>query len=488
MCQRCKKSKRTCRRSPCVVHSENAYASGLKKRPRGPRVAPAPDTTNELKLIVCRVLPMDLKARAITYYMHYHLQTHLDDLDLSKGVYGDSFPIWVCKARNDPIVELAVVVVALAVFSHSQKHVKAAEVAAWTFHQLLQTTRTSIASVKEVKEVNIDTYLVAMFCMCRYVDAVYDSSPAHMKNKFASALQSDFHYNGALAVLTVWRDRLSHKSPATDVMRHARRGMIRFALLRNLALPAWLNDGAMFGEHGLELEYYDILAQVLGLRQRLSTLLRQKQPLPHASAEFCSEVYWIDTEAQNIHSLLETWKAKFPSAWSFQKHSLSGSHSWPTRDFYSQSVYHYSSPVYAAIWNQYFAAAMLVKSTHLKLHQFLRTDDLLLQHWQQSLECASHITKLSNDLASSIPYCLQRFNIKDTPSAVSEKPSIKVKKTEELDPYLASLTAWPLIIASGIKDLDRDKRLWFRSELVRVGKIVGSGVLKCAENDPWLSL
>ncbi|MCJ1226862.1 hypothetical protein MMC12_003517 [Toensbergia leucococca] len=356
--------------------------------------------------------------------------------------------------------------------------------ASMQYHRLLQVAQVTIPSLNEG---NIDACLLAIFFMSRYEDAVHRSSHLNLRSPLATKFQSFSHHDGALALLKIWKDRLSHSQPATNIVKHSRRGMIKSALLRNLALPEWILDGAYFGEYGLELEYDCIVVRIVHVRQRLSTLIKEMSDLQHTSQELILIAEELNEEAQEIDKALQDWAAHFPSTWCYQRHTLSTPHSWSARDFYSPIVYSYSSPAYAAVWSQYYAMSMLINSTRLRVLRISHpnSDDFA---YDQRLECLSRIRIMANDLASSLPFCLQRFKVTDSPDSSSDRNSITLNTNEDIKPYVAGPVVWPLGIASSLGDVDFKLRSWFRSELARLGRLLGIRLFECAETDQWLEL
>lgn len=498
-----------------MIHIENSYASGQRKRPRGPRPDPTVEpndlssktslmikghkltpetrlelpelvsnceTTDDLNNIFQRPL-VDLKTQATMYYMHYHLKTLQDALNISKGISDDILPIWMSSAES-PILDLAVSSMALAVFSRTQHHPPAAREASMKYHRLLQVVQVTIISLNEG---NVDASLLAIYFMSRYEDVIHRPRKLNPNTPFATTLQSFLHHDGALAILKVWKDRLSHSQPATDVIKHTRRGMIRSALLRNLALPEWMLQGTLFGERGLELEYDCIVVRIANVRQRLAMLLKEKKAQQCTSNDPTSTAEELNGEARDIDKALQDWTSHFPSTWCHQGHTLSNSDVWPTKDFYSEAVYSYSSPAYAAVWIQYYASRMLINSTRLRILRLSRTnsDDFA---FEQRLKCLSHISSMAHDLASSVPFCLQRFKVTDSLGLSSHRESVTLTTNEDIQPYIATLTVWPLGIASSLADVNVKQKTWFRSVLARLGRVVAVGVFECAETDHWLEL
>lgn len=468
------------------IHIENSYASGEKKRPRGPRSAPAAKLTGDLDVVLQRPL-VDLKTKALQYYLHHHLHTPDDALNISKGLTDICLPVWMSKAEC-PILDLAVSSMALAVFSRTQQHPPASIEASKKYHQLLQIAQVDILHLNEA---NIDAYLLAIYFMSRYEDVVYRPNHLNLKTPFTKTCQSFSHHDGALAMLKFWKDRLSHSQPATDVIKHTRRGMIKSALMRNLAMPKWLTQGTSFGENGLELEYDRIIVQIASLRQRLSTLLKDNTGLQRTSSDdLAATAEDLNTEARDIDKALQDWNEHFPSTWSYQRHFLSEpQHPWPLEDFYSPMVYSYSSPAHAAAWNQYHTTRMLLNSTRLSILQISRPSSHNSAYYEQRLKCLSDLNTMADDLASTVPFCLQRFKAVDCPdSSTSCQNPITLNTNEEIKPYVAISIIWPLTIASSLADVDVKQQLWFRSELARLGRIGGFRVLECAETDRWLEL
>ena len=479
VCSRCIKSNRAClglrSSSPTpVFHLENAYASGARKRPRGPRTSRTPlkKLTNPYPSPQAPLL-LDLKTQAVNYYINSNFQTLAEAPSLSKGIPYDVLQIWNLKG-NCEILDLAVSSMALAVFSRTQHHPKA-EIEAIRKHQ--QLLRLAQERFKSLDNENIDECLLAIFFMGRYEDAMH--TPARLKPKvpFTKTLQSSSHHEGGLTMLKIWKEDLMGKAPVTGVIKHTRRGLIRSALIRSVALPEWSQDGACFGEGGLELEYDGVVVRLSGIRQRLSALLNVS-PLRRSFPEFTSTVEELHIETTDLDRALQKLTTHFPKTWRYQIHTLPEPHPWPIRDFYSPIIYNYESPAYAAVWNTYFSTRMLINNTLLKILSLAPSPST---HSSQLLSCHSNLRLMANDLASSIPYCLERFSL--DPSF-----AITLDTKEDIKPYLANLVVWPLTIASSLENLDRGQRQWFRSELARLGRVVGVGVIECAEMEEWMVL
>ncbi|KAE8148680.1 hypothetical protein BDV25DRAFT_157798 [Aspergillus avenaceus] len=466
ICLRCINSRRTCygRRDQQVWHTENAYASRQTKRPRGPRPAKVDLTVSPI--------PTDLKSCALAYYMHNYSETPLGVPDFVKEVTGGCFPI-LPSAPWCSIIDLAISSVALATFSRAKRYPKAAIEATSTYAQLLQISQAELHCLNSR---NLDTCLLAVFFMGRYEDSIYCPGS---KIPLQLTLQSFSHHDGAMAILKVWIDRLRHNGPATNVIKHTRRGLIRSVLMRHAALPEWIQDGALFGEDGFELVYDRILVRVVNLRHRLVSLNMMVLPQPGIVGNTV-EINEFNKDAQVLDEDLEHCVAQVPRPLnSLRRHRISELISWPTKDFYSPVVYSYSSLAYAAACCQYYATRMLVKSTRLRILALSSVSDMA-QEQQLSFE----MRYIGDDLAASTPFCLRRFGL----TTQSHRNPINLNTDEYIKPIDARLIIWPLSIASSLDNMDISQKTWFQGQLSRLGKIVGFGVLESAEKDDWLVL
>lgn len=464
-----------------VIHVENSYASGQIKRPRGPRSFSPVDLRSNKDDVLLGPL-INLKDQAIAYYIHHHFQIPHKVTNVTKGISDDFLPVWIFKA-DCTILNLAVSSMALAVFSHTKQHPQAAIQASMEYNHLLHITQNQIVSLE--KE-SIDVWLLATHFMSRYEQATYRPDAFNPKASFGVRLRSFLHHDGALAILKFWKDHLSQQQPVTDVIKHTRRSMIRSALIRNTALPKWIIDGVSFGEHGLELEYDCIIIRIISIRQKLFTLHLERNDIHSVSDEFFSAVQKLNDEARDVDKALRDWTAHFPGTWCYQRHNLPNSHLLDNRYFYSSTVFSFSYSTYAAVWGQYFAASLLINSTRLKILDLngLNSDNFVDE---QRLGCLSRIEIMGNDLASTVPYCLQRFEVVDN---LNSPPlhSITLNTKDDVKPYVASTIAWPLSIASSIDNVDIKQRLWFQSGLGHIGRMIGDRVLQSAETHRWVEL
>ena len=382
------------------------------------------------------------------------------------------------------MLDLAISSMALAVFSRTQNHPLAAREASLEYCQLLQLMRTTMPALNET---NIDNCLLAIYCMSRYEDVLHCSSRFDQKTPFLTSLQSLSHHDGALAILKEWKNNLSHYHPATNIIKHTRRGLIRSALLRNLALPAWMLKGDLFGEHGLDLEYDSIIACIVNVRHDVSALVQESSRKMDESEDFKFRIEKLNQEAQSIDKALRDWATHFPSEWSYQRYTSHHFKSCLENDFHSQIVYIYSNPAYGSAWNHYFATAVLINSTRIRILDLSPSKDDS-SYRTQRLECFGNIESMAADLAASLPVSLQRANVAEHSKQPPTRAAIKVLQNVETKAEVATLSAWPLTLVSSIEHLGLAQKSRFRSELAHLGKVVGDGVLQCAESSQWLKL
>lgn len=377
------------------------------------------------------------------------------------------------------MVDLALSSMALAVFSRTQHHPAAATEASSRYYRLLRVVQERIAQmgVSTLHERNIDACLLAIFLMGRYEGVAHRPGDLNSRDPFTSLQDSWCHHDGAMAILKIWNNNFSHNT-ATCIIKQTRRGLIKSYLLRNLPLPDWMQNGIRFGEHDLDLDYDRVIVRIVNLHYA-STILKQEDGLQIEKAKE------LNKEAQELDRALQNWAAQIPSTNSYQPNILTESGHWPRRHFYSSIVYSYSSPGYAAAWAQYFATRMLINAIGLRVLELIRPNSFIEPTYeQQRLPYMTQLQAMADSLASTIPFCLERFKVGNPNSQLP----ITLNKNEEIEPRLANLVGWPLTIASSLEGIDVRQRLWFRSELARIGRIIGDGMLVCADADQWAIL
>ncbi|OCT54441.1 hypothetical protein CLCR_00886 [Cladophialophora carrionii] len=372
---------------------------------------------------------------------------------------------------------------ALAVFSRTQHLAAAATEAREKYDQLLRTAQVALPNLVHR---DVDAALLAIFLMSRYEDSMH--TPDEVQS--TTAFKSYYHHDGATVVLKIWHENsVKIMQPASDIIKHSRRGIIRSFLLRQMAVPVWLANGAQFGECGLELEYDQLLVRVANLRHQLKHI--QQERLLHDRRS--QEVYWraraLNTEADTLNKALQDWSSRLPSTWCPQRHLIPAHVSLPRDHCFSSIVYTYSSVAYAPVWLNYFATMMLLNRARLRILEITRpsSDDLAGEQQREEEDCCLQIREMADALSSSIPFALERFAVAPA-SKTAEQQECILREDEEIKPYHGNLTAWPLSVASSIGGLDGGMRDWLKAELVLVGKTVGAGVLECAQSDDWLDL
>lgn len=452
ICQRCSKSKRQCSgvrsNNDSIVHIENDFASGSRKRPRGPRRrSPAPLS---IKLVV------DLKAQAILYYLHNHVQPLHDAPSISKSVEDDIETIY--KSRpNCPTTQLAISVIALVLFGKTQNQPQAIVDACVGYQKLLQDIQNSISSPENC---DIEACLLAIFCMGRYEDTVHSIEQPITP---MWALRSASHHDGALAVLKAFRNRKgSTMQNIPDIVKHTRRGMIKSAIMRNRNLPDWILEGKDFGEEGLELENDGLLIKLVDLRQRLCSLRDDQEK---GTYEIAQEAAEIAKKAQALDLEMCSWPTHFPSTWLRKEHILPPK--FGVRDS-PRKVYSYQSFAYASIWTKHYAARILVNTLLIQSLHLAYPSRPTSQTKEQISMAHANLTEMAKEFQCSLPFCFG--NLEGT------------VKEEDMHPITIRWVAWPLTMVMFADELEEGLKTFFMDAIVSLGKRVGIGALEKAED------
>jgi hypothetical protein len=415
----------------------------------------------------------DLQTRATAYFLRYHLQELSDAPNIAGGLF-ECVSAWKYSGRTCPQVDLALSCLALAVYSRTQLHPTAALAASSKYYTALQISQTQLAKMEKmtITEGYIDACLLSSFLMGRYEGTVQYLRPDSPETFLE--IRNWSHYDGLMAILKVWRDRMSQCPPST-IVKYTRRQVLKFLLLRSLLLPDWILDGGLFGECGLELDYDRILIQVINLRHNSIQLLSEQHYALSKAAAFYDE-------ATQLERTMEAWITRIPGH--CQKHHLSKPSRWPLRHFYSLTVNTYTSIGHSAVWVGYFATRMLLSSVKLRLLERCADSSAYMK---QRIECTEILNEMGNDMASSIPFCLERISLVGRDPVIII-PSTSSERNEQIKPYLASAVIWPLALGSSIDCINTRHKQWFKSELATIGTIIGDGLLEHAGSDKWVEL
>ncbi|KAJ4258961.1 hypothetical protein NW762_008049 [Fusarium torreyae] len=382
---------------------------------------------------------------------------------------------WHTSGRGSGLVDLAVSSVSLAVYSRVQHSLPAAKEAVRTYSQLLHAAQSQIidAGSQAYAGAASDATLLTIIMMATYETVMH--KPANVRDPLrdiSGTQHSWSHHIGALTVLRHWLNRTDNvTTPAYDnIIRQGRRGIMRFAFMMRHPLPTWLQDGSLFGEHGLDLEFDRVFFQVVNLRSAFTDLYGHSTPIAINNEEAMA----LLVEATRLEGIIDQWQAKVPSEWAPTAVNTEGESG---HNFFSSIINTYKKPIYAAIWLQYFAVRVIIKSMLLKLCQWVPENQ-----WQCNVH-QSQLTTYVERFANDIPFALGRVitKIVDTQGSADSARSADILEPDQgVQPALALFAAWPLTIVSNLDTLASEQRSWFRTQLAQLGRVLGDGALECA--------
>ena len=395
----------------------------------------------------------------------------LKDAPNVSGCLSECVAAWKASGRTSEMVDLALSSMALAVFSRTQKHIGAAAEALSKYHRLLRLCQFWISQVEIAKldAANMDACLLAIAFMGRFEGVAYRIEDSKDSVQSTPQLKSWHHHQGAIVVLKAWYDgRRQDRSSASVIIKHVRRSILRSCLMANRPLPDWLLDGEIFSEHGMELESDKIKIRTLTLRQAYMRLGRDANAIP---------IEQLNNEATEIDKALQNLADRFFKSCFYQQHVIVDCSSFPRRHFFSPVAYSYQRAGYAAIWADYFATRMLINKLRLRILDLSCCNPT---HKRRREECHTAIKSMGESLASTIPFCLERFSLD-----IDKPDSIVLNTNTHITPYLVNSVVWPLVIASGLEGINARQRSWFRCELTELGGLIGDRVIESAGTFGW---
>lgn len=446
--------------SVLTIHSENVYASGIKKRPRGPRPAKSQHLAH--KSSPERSI-LSVKDEAHQLYMVYHLAS-IDNASLV-AKQPDSLVAYAARSA-DPLVAYALSSVSLAIFSRLTKSFAATVEASTQYASLLKLLRPALLSLDQV---DLEACLLAVLLMSFYEDAMYQQLPSSVP--LLQELQNARHYDGILALLRQWTIT-NPSTTGSTVIKHARRAYLKSTLTQGKLLPEWLRDGERYGETGLDLEFDKLWIRMITARQSVTV---------HQSAQDGGQLETVYDDLRKIDIGLQVWTAMFPSSW--RSHSINPEHSQvtPNQNFFSGTIYVHENLSAAAAWVRFYATRMLLCSIRIDaLHlRSVTTDPALIKAQVDEQLATIHAAAVS--LACTLPYVLGRITV----SRDGDEYHISNNK-EGYAVVFDSGLIMPMLIASGLRYVDISLRHWFKSQVVQMGQTMGYGLLEMATRHDWI--
>ncbi|VUC20523.1 unnamed protein product [Clonostachys rosea] len=461
-CRNCIRSNRDCVVDPATrnpgfqFYAENSYASGDARRPRGPRPS------------LATVRPRaDIVSQAKSYYVNYYLYGLSDNMPIVSASMLECLTAWNASRKSSELVDLALSSVALAAYSRVQRSPPARKEAVRAYSQLLHVVQGRVmdAGSRAYAGPASDATLLTILLMATYECIMHNPDP--LASEPSGTRHSWSHHTGALTVLRHWYNRTNQGAAPSHgpFIRQARRGTLRFALMMRHSLPSWLQDGSLFGESGLELEFDKILLRAINLRSALSSVLRNT---------LNDEARTMMVEAARLEEAMGLWQAKTPNTWA---PTIIAIPEEARHDLLSPVVRTYDKPVYAAVWVQYYAVLIVVQSTLLRLCHHIPESQWQYNRYKSELDSSVKC------FASNIPFALDRVVLKDvdTRSSTAHPPSVTFLDSDSaVQPALALSIAWPVTIVSNLDTIASEEQRWFRAQLARLGRVLGDGTLECA--------
>jgi hypothetical protein len=480
ICQKCAKSGRICietraaKQSSFEIHIENAYVSTNTRRPRGPR--------SQFTTLRPRV---DMQSRALLYFLERHVkpvESISAEIPMLSGHLADCISAWRDSGNSNDMVDLGLTALALAIFSRTQHCTSAAIEANARYSRLLKLVHRQISEIRicPSDQKSVDASLLTALIMNRYEHSIHSTTYYNSINPMD--LQTIWsHFDGATAILKAWRDS-PNQSPPSRIIKGTRRSILWASVLRGREVPDWLFCGSLFGEDEcVEVLFDHVVVRLAYMRH---TLVKLKSLSGYSVEEM--EKWHIC--AQEMDTALNIGQSRLPVGWICERHVLPSSGSFPNSSFYSPIVYSYKNLGHAALWSQFSATKMLISCTRLKILDLLRPhqpDNTAYK--QQRSDCVAELRSMADFLASSIPFCYERFAVRNS-NYPSEASYVNNRDLEERKPHLSALLLWPLAVAAKVEGIDILQQEWFRSQLVKVGRMMGNGVIESTDNCPIMAM
>lgn len=379
-------------------------------------------------------------------------------------------------ANSDSLLGSVVSAVSLATFGRTRVSTEALSLGSRKYARALAKTN---ATISDAREAVTDQFLLTIVML-----GVYEHAVSNYNRNFL-LIESFRHQNGAIALLKL---RKSVYQLITTLDKIVRNLVVKQAVLHAIALPEWIQDGASFGETGVNLSLDECLVQLALLRNSSQSLWRSKDSM--ASNQCKNEATSLVKHARTVDNLLIRWASNFPPDWTFitQGEPSSGSDVVPSieaeqleRLQYGSTISLYPNFEQATRWNQYRASRMITNAIivrALRLIAKCSTEDnsspKLL--FSQQIAAQEEVQEGVDQICASVPYYF------DVMGTNSENPRTTKPRLDNVNARQAYLLAWPLTIAVAAPAIPEQQRQWIRSKVLLVSRITGNGALELVAN------
>ena len=232
----------------------------------------------------------------------------------------------------------------------------------------------------------------------------------------------------------------------------------------------------MYGENGPALEADLFLVRAASLRARsLASVSSRDRTLP-LNTTYLEE---IEAEARDLNNALAAWFRSVPSEWKYQI-SHTNIEVTSTDMFYDNTVYNYTTPAHACIWNRCRAVGLIANSIRFEVIKSLEITSQSPMRIQQQDLCLHQLECLATDMCRSVP---SFFNVPNLIKDATGLKSIKLgsgyfSSDCDIFPKLAGLLAWPLTVAVSTSAVPDPPKQWLRRKLKAVAVALGDNVLQ----------
>ncbi|KAJ5604454.1 hypothetical protein N7510_009608 [Penicillium lagena] len=436
-CSRCSKASRSCvwrsnEETGLSFRSENAFAQGRPRRPRGHIVTRAVINSSPASPPT-----IPLETHAFHYWVEHFTAWPDDffDIGLEYGTYALRY--WTCAAPNSSL-QLAVSAFSLAVFGLARNVNRALGDAERLYGKSIARIREEIAAPSNR---TIDQLLVAILLMANYDNIMRQPSSSQSSAKAGSTgWRSTYHCTGIVGLLQARQQQ--GFSQNTDLDRALRRPIIRSCILRGVSLPKWLQYDALYIEDSPISELDTLMIQVADIRAKAQNCLQAG-----VSIFQLGQLDELVLGARQLDSALVEWTQRIPSDWTFFENLGSA--------YTENSLPCYTSRGYAATLNRYRAVRLIINSLRIRL---LSTMSRITQSMGTELEqCQANISSLTACLCHSIP---SFFDVATT--------------EHNITPKMAIVLAWPLTVAVSTEAVPTTQRKWLQDRLHTVASVIGA--------------
>lgn len=241
-----------------------------------------------------------------------------------------------------------------------------------------------------------------------------------------------------------------------------------------MIVPAWLQDGTLYGEEGPSLKLDNLMIQAAGFHSKCLNVLSNKTLDLSVHGNELKDCVVL---AEMLDDAFAAWPKDLPEGWNFSIPSPEILKLTNSDMLYQGSVHCYTNHGHAIMWNRYRAVRMVVNNLRMRLTSIMFQ---FAPQVSQASELQETCQEIIGELATDLCYSVSSFSSGNTWQNLHPPTNIdkNLDHSESMiKPNMAAILTWPLIVAISIETVPKTQKLWLQHKLRIISSVIGADAL-----------